>query len=442
MLNRKIMKNGLYHKDSTLIDFKRNVHKLALDYLDMYKRSMIHKMSSDELRREAKNAVITVIKDNSLILPASVKHDEVIESIVAEAIGLGPLEQLLIDDEITEVMVNGPDEIFIEKNGSILQTNLFFNGHESLMGIIERIVSPLGRHINESSPMVDARLEDGSRVNAIIPPLSLTGPVLTIRKFPNKSYIIDDLITNKTLSQNMADFLKVCVLNRKNIIISGGTGTGKTTLLNILADYIPETERIITIEDAAELKLHQQHVITLECRPANIEGKGNITVRDLVKNSLRMRPDRIVVGECRGGESLDMLQAMNTGHEGSLTTAHANSARDCLSRLEVMVLMAGFDLPVNAIREQIVSAIDIIIQLTRYSDGSRRVTNIVEVDGMEGDKILLHEIYRFNKQGIDEYGEIHGSFTGSGFAPNFYQELEETGISVDRGLFSTVQGGF
>jgi len=425
--------------DVAMIDFHSKVHKLALEHLDIYKRTVLQTMSSEELRVEAKKAVVEVINNHSLLFPEDVDSNEVIESIVSEAVGLGPLESLLADESISEIMVNGPGEIYIENNGCIQKTPLFFNSTESLMGIIDRIVSPLGRHIDESSPMVDARLNDGSRVNVIIPPLSLKGPVLTIRKFPKKKFTINNLIENGTLSNDMASFLEICIFHKKNIIVSGGTGTGKTTILNILADFIPESERIVTIEDAAELQLHQEHVVTLECRPSNMEGKGNITVRDLVKNSLRMRPDRIIVGECRGGEALDMLQAMNTGHEGSLTTGHANSPRDFLSRLEVMVLMAGFDLPVHAIREQIVSAIDIIIQLTRFSDGSRRVTSIVEVDGQEGNKVLMQEIYKFTRQENDEKGNVNGLFSGCGYAPNFYQTLEDSGMKLNRSLFEIGQ---
>ena len=414
---------------------RKRVHELVLEHLDMHKRAVMHAMSSQELRDEAYKSAKAVILKNKMKLPKNRSEDEIIKEIVAEAIGLGPLEPLLQDSAITEIMVNGPQDIYVEKSGRIQKTDTHFNDNHSLLSIIERIVTPLGRRIDEGSPMVDARLQDGSRVNAIIPPLALNGPTVTIRKFSNRRFGINDLISNKTLSPDMAAFLEVCVRNRKNIVVSGGTGSGKTTSLNILSNFIPSDERIVTIEDAAELQLHQDHVVSLESRPANVEGKGLVSIRDLVKNSLRMRPDRIVVGECRGGEALDMLQAMNTGHDGSLTTGHANSPRDFLSRLEVMVLMSGLDLPVRAIREQIASAVDIIIQQTRFSDGKRRITSIVEVDGMEGDVILLQKIFEYRKKGRDENGNIIGDFVGCGYAPSFYHELEEAGETLDRSIF-------
>jgi pilus assembly protein CpaF len=408
---------------------------LVLEHLDLYKRTTMHNMTSAELREEAANSAREVIKRNKLEIPKVKPEEEIISEIVAEAIGLGPLEVLLADDSITEIMVNGPNDIYIEKLGQLTKSDAYFNSSDSLMSIIERIVTPLGRRIDEGSPMVDARLEDGSRVNAIIPPLSLVGPVVTIRKFPKYRYSIDDLVNMGSLTQEMADFLEVCVVNKKNVVVSGGTGSGKTTTLNILSNFIPANERIVTIEDAAELQLGQDHVITLESRPSNAEGKGLIAIRDLVKNSLRMRPDRIVVGECRGGEAIDMLQAMNTGHDGSLTTGHANSPRDFLSRLEVMVLMSGIDLPVRAIREQITSAVDIIIQQTRFSDGKRRITSIVEVDGMEGDVVLLQKIFEFKRKGKTADGTITGEYSGCGYAPTFYKELEDAGLVMDRNIF-------
>ncbi|HEU4655768.1 MAG TPA: CpaF family protein, partial [Steroidobacteraceae bacterium] len=321
--------------------------------------------------------------------------------------------------------------------GRLASVPVRFINDDSLMRVIERIVSPLGRRIDEGVPMVDARLPDGSRVNAIIPPLSLVGPVLTIRKFAKQRFSMDRLVEIGALTSGMAEFLRICVHYRKNIIVSGGTGSGKTTFLNALSEAIPAEERIVTIEDAAELKLVQPHVISLEARPANVEGRGEITIRELVRNSLRMRPDRIIVGECRGGEALDMLQAMNTGHDGSLTTGHANSPRDLLSRLEVMVLMAGMDLPVRAIREQISSAVDIVVQQTRFSDGRRRVTSIVEVDGMEGDVILTQQLFAFKQRGVGVNGEILGDHVGFGQAPRFYEALEESGIHLDRSIFGS-----
>ncbi len=421
--------------DNKIFEFRKKVHMLVLEHLDMYKRTIMHSMSSEELRLEAANSAREVIKRHNLDMPEVKTEAEIINDIVAEAIGLGPLEPLLENETITEIMVNGPDNIYIEKSGKIIKSDSYFNSSESLISIIERIVTPLGRRIDEGSPMVDARLKDGSRVNAIIPPLSLIGPVVTIRKFPKYRFNINDLIQMGTLAQEMADFLEVCVLNKKNIMVSGGTGSGKTTTLNILSNFIPSNERIVTIEDAAELQLNQEHVITLESRPSNAEGKGYVSIRDLVKNSLRMRPDRIVVGECRGGEAIDMLQAMNTGHDGSLTTGHANSPRDFLSRLEVMVLMSGIELPVRAIREQITSAVDIILQQTRFSDGKRRITSIVEVDGMEGEVVLLQKIFEFKQTGKWVDGSITGQFTGCGYAPTFYKQLEDAGIKVDRSLF-------
>jgi len=421
--------------DAELFDFRRKVHMLVLEHLDMYKRTSMHSMSSDQLKEEAANSAREVIKRNNLKIPKQKPEHELITEVVAEAIGLGPLEPMLADDTITEIMVNGPNDIYIEKLGKIIKSDTYFNSTESLMSIIERIVTPLGRRIDEGSPMVDARLQDGSRVNAIIPPLSIVGPVVTIRKFPKYRFDINDLVEMGSITQDMADFLEVCVKNKKNIVVSGGTGSGKTTTLNILSNFIPTDERIVTIEDAAELQLNQDHVITLESRPSNAEGKGQVSIRDLVKNSLRMRPDRIVIGECRGGEAIDMLQAMNTGHDGSLTTGHANTPRDFLSRLEVMVLMSGIELPVRAIREQITSAVDIIIQQTRFSDGKRRITNIVEVDGMEGDVVLLQNIFEFNRTGKTADGKILGEYKGCGYAPTFYKELEDAGITLNRSIF-------
>lgn len=421
--------------DKELFEFRKKIHMLVLEHLDLYKRTTMHSMSSEQLRQEAMNSAREVIKRNNLEIPKVKSEEVIIAEVVAEAIGLGPLEPLLADDNITEIMVNGPNDIYIEKSGKIIKSDAYFNSSDSLMSIIERIVTPLGRRIDEGSPMVDARLEDGSRVNAIIPPLSLIGPVVTIRKFPKYRFNINDLVNMGSLTKDMADFLEVCVKNKKNVVVSGGTGSGKTTTLNILSNFIPDNERIVTIEDAAELQLNQDHVITLESRPSNVEGKGLVSIRDLVKNSLRMRPDRIVIGECRGGEAIDMLQAMNTGHDGSLTTGHANSPRDFLSRLEVMVLMSGIELPVRAIREQITSAVDIIIQQTRFSDGKRRITNIVEVDGMEGDVVLLQKIFEFKRTGKTAEGNIQGEYIGCGYAPTFYKELEDAGIEIDRSIF-------
>jgi pilus assembly protein CpaF len=357
--------------------------------------------------------------------------------ITYEILGYGPITPLLNDPEINEVMVNGPYQVYVERRGRIELTDMVFRDDDHVLNIIDRIVSPIGRRIDESMPMVDARLPDGSRVNAVIPPLSLNGPVITIRKFSKDPFTVDELINMGTLTPEMADFLEACVKSRLNIVVSGGTGSGKTTTLNVLSSFIPEDERIVTIEDAAELQLRQPHVITLESRPPNIEGKGAITIRDLVRNTLRMRPDRIIVGEVRSGEALDMLQAMNTGHDGSLTTGHANSPRDALARLETMVLMAGMELPVRAIREQISSAIDLIIQQSRFRDGSRRVTHITEVQGMEGDVIVLQDLFNYCQTGVGQDDMIQGFFKSSGIRPKFIERLEASGYSLSPEVFQS-----
>jgi pilus assembly protein CpaF len=356
------------------------------------------------------------------------------EQIAAEILGLGPLQILLDDETITEIMVNGARNIYVERGGKIVRAPITFESHEHVMRIIERIVNPLGRRIDESSPYVDARLQDGSRVNAVIPPISLVGPVLTIRKFAKKPITVEQLISFGTITPEAVEFLKACVSARINIVVSGGTGSGKTTLLNVLSGFIPGDERILTIENAAELQLRQEHVVTLESRPANIEGRGEITIRDLVINALRMRPDRIVVGECRGEEALDMLQAMNTGHDGSMTTAHSNSPRDTLGRLETMVLMAGMDLPVRAIREQVSSAIDLIVHQERMRDGSRKVTNITEVSGMEGDVITTTDLFMYEQMGY-ENGKIVGKLRPTGLRPKFMDQLEAAGIHLPASTF-------
>lgn len=416
-------------------ELKREVHSQVLEYLDLHRRAQMHALNQEELRSEALEAVRAVIDSGRIEIPGAVSRDRLERVVVAEAVGLGVIEGFLEDEEISEIMVNGPDQVYVERRGVIEPTGMRFTGTASLLNIIERIVTPLGRRIDEGSPMVDARLPDGSRVNAVIPPLSLVGPALTIRKFSSRRLGVADLVSNGTLSPLMAEFLELCVRHRRNIVVSGGTGSGKTTTLNVLSNFVADNERIVTIEDAAELRLHQEHVVSLESRPPNVEGRGAVSIRDLVRNALRMRPDRIVVGECRGGEALDMLQAMNTGHDGSLTTGHANSPRDFLSRLEVMVLMSGIELPIRAIREQIASAVDIIIHQSRFSDGRRRITSIVEVDGMEGDVILLQELFRFQQTGRRAGGGIAGQFKGCGQAPGFYAELEQAGETPRRGLF-------
>ncbi len=414
---------------------KKQLQQKTLEKMDLFKRTLIDSYTDAQLRDEAEATAQQIIKGGEIKLPQGCDHARLIRETVAESIGLGPLEPLLDDDSVTEIMVNGPDRIYVEKAGRLSRSTTRFTSDASLLSVIERIVAPLGRRIDEGSPMVDARLPDGSRVNAVIAPLSLTGPVVTIRKFFKERFNMNRLVEFDSLSPEMAKFLQICVNHRKNIIVCGGTGSGKTTFLNALSDCIPESERIVTIEDAAELQLAQDHVISLESRPANVEQRGEVTIRDLVRNALRMRPDRIVVGECRGGEALDMLQAMNTGHDGSLTTAHANSPRDLLSRLEVMVLMAGMDMPVKVIREQIASAVDIVVHQSRFADGRRRVTSIVEIDGIEEDVILMQKLFEFRQTGIGAEGQIQGHYRSMGIAPRFYTELREAGVELDRSIF-------
>jgi pilus assembly protein CpaF len=413
--------------------WRRMLHERLLDAFDL-RRVDVHKMSDAELRRRTE-ALIADLIEQTPDIPADVDRPALISAVRDEAIGLGLLEPLLADPSVTEIMVNRADEVFIERGGKLERFPLAFTSDRAVAGIIERIVAPLGRRIDESSPMVDARLKDGSRVNAVIPPLALKGPSITIRKFSKRKLVAKDLENFGSASPEMIEFLRVAVVHRKNVVISGGTGSGKTTLLNILSNYIPEEERIVTIEDAAELQLHHPNIVSMEARPANIEGRGQVTIRDLVRNSLRMRPDRIVVGECRGGEALDMLQAMNTGHDGSLTTAHANTPRDMLARLEVMVLMAGLDLPVTAIREQVASAIDIVVQQTRFACGTRKITHICEVTGVESGKIQLQDIFAFRQTGVDANGKTQGHFTGCGFVPEFYESLRRIGVPLNLDIF-------
>jgi pilus assembly protein CpaF len=386
-----------------------------------------------EVRRQIEEIFGKVIDEEGLALTRA-ERVRMLEQITDEIIGLGPLEPLLRDESISEVMVNGPRQVYIERSGKLELTNVVFQNDDHVMRIIDRIIAPIGRRVDESSPMVDARLTDGSRVNAIIPPLSLVGPVITIRKFSASPFTVDDLVRFGTATADMFDFMRACVEARLNIFVSGGTGSGKTTTLNVLSSFIPNDERIVTIEDAAELQLRQEHVVTLESRPPNIEGKGAIPIRELVRNSLRMRPDRIIVGECRSGEALDMLQAMNTGHDGSMSTGHANSPRDMLSRLETMVLMAGVDLPVRAIREQIASAVDLIVQQSRLKDGTRKIVNITEVQGMEGDVIVMQDVFVFEQTGIVE-GKIQGRLKATGIRPKFVEKFEVMGINLPPGVF-------
>ena len=386
-----------------------------------------------EVRRQIEEIFSRVIDEEGLALTRA-ERVRMLEQITDEIIGLGPLEPLLRDDSVSEIMVNGPRQVYIERSGKLELTNVVFQNDDHVMRIIDRIIAPIGRRVDESSPMVDARLTDGSRVNAIIPPLSLVGPVITIRKFAASPFTTDDLIRFGTSTPDMFEFLRACVEARLNIFVSGGTGSGKTTTLNVLSSFIPNDERIVTIEDAAELQLRQEHVVTLESRPPNIEGKGAIPIRELVRNSLRMRPDRIVVGECRAGEALDMLQAMNTGHDGSLSTGHANTPRDMLARLETMVLMAGIDLPVRAIREQISSAVDLIVHQSRLKDGTRRIVNITEVQGMEGDVVVLQDVFVFQQTGFVN-GVIQGHLRPTGIRPKFTEKFESMGVHLPLGVF-------
>jgi pilus assembly protein CpaF len=392
-------------------------------------------LSEDQLHHYARAELTTIVAEEQVPLNPD-EQSRLIVEIGAEVLGYGPLEAMLADDEVTEIMVNGPDQIFLERNGRLMESAARFKSEAQLRRVIERIVLKVGRRIDESSPLVDARLADGSRVNAIIPPLAVDGSSLTIRKFARQPLTVHDLIGFGTLTAEMADVLNACVKAKLNIIVSGGTGTGKTTLLNVLSGYIPSEERIITIEDAVELQLQQQHVIRLESRPANTEGKGEVTIRDLVRNSLRMRPDRIVIGECRGGETLDMLQAMNTGHEGSISTVHSNSPRDAIARMETLVLMAGMDLPLRAIREQIASAIDVIVQISRLKDGSRRITHVTEVQGMEGDIVTMQDAFVFDHSaGVDAEGRSLGHAVATGVRPRFADRFTDLGLPLSPTVF-------
>ena len=428
-------------KEDNYQELKLAIHRRIVDEMSDQEQQFL--ASNNHTRAEVEELISSycqrVLDDNPMNVPRG-ERARIVADICDEILGLGPIEPLLKDDSITEVMINGPKKIFVERKGKLQLTNVQFHDDAHLMTIIERIVSPLGRRIDESSPLVDARLVDGSRVNAIVPPLSLIGPCVTIRKFSKNPLCIDNLVGFGSLSEEMAEFLQACVKARLNIMVSGGTGSGKTTTLNVLSSFIPDDERIVTIEDAAELRLQQQHVVTLESRPANLEGKGAITIRDLVRNALRMRPDRIIVGEVRSGEALDMLQAMNTGHDGSLTTGHANSPRDILSRLETMVMMAGMDLPVRAIREQIASALDLIIQQSRIQDGSRKITYITEVQKMEGDTIVLQDLFTYVQTGINESGKSVGYYEASGLQPMFLNKFKMNNVELPKSFLKHTQG--
>ena len=415
--------------EEPLLQWRRVLHRTLIQQLDNL-RIDTAPMKDEELRSNIRILIAEIIRD-SRDMPEDLDRVLLAQQLLDEAIGLGPLETLLNDDSVTEIMVNRFDEIWVERAGRLERTSVAFTSNIAVLGAIERIVTPLGRRIDESSPMVDARLKDGSRVNAVIPPLALRGPSITIRKFPRKRMGHEGLIERGSLTAPMVEFMRIAVEEKLNIIVSGGTGTGKTTLLNMVSNFIPNGERIVTIEDAAELSLDQPNLVSLESRPANIEGKGSIAIRDLVRNSLRMRPDRIVVGECRGGEALDMLQAMNTGHDGSLTTLHANSPRDAMSRLEVLVTMAGMNIPMSAIREQIASAVDLIVQLTRFPCGSRKVTQIAEVTGISDGRIQMQDIYGFKRTGLDAASKTVGHFAAAGAVPEFFVRLQAHGLKPD-----------
>ncbi|MBL7131494.1 MAG: Flp pilus assembly complex ATPase component TadA, partial [Candidatus Omnitrophica bacterium] len=430
-------------EDDEVIKLKRRIHQRLIEELDLKRLDIeiiTNPQKAKELRAKAEKIVTNLLaEETGAFLSSFEVRQRLVNEVCDEALALGPLEDLLRDDEITDIMVNNKDQVYVERHGRIELTTKKFISNDQVRIIIERIIAPLGRRLDESVPMVDARLPDGSRVNAIIPPLALVGPTLTIRKFAREHYTIDDLLNRfDSLNKPMADFLKACVISRKNMIVSGGTGSGKTTFLNILSAFVPDEDRIVTIEDAAELKLTQEHWVRLESRPPNIEGKGAITIRDLFKNTLRMRPDRIVVGECRGGEVLDMLQAMNTGHDGSMTTVHANSTQDVLTRLDSMILMSGVELPIRAIREMIASAVDVIVHTSRLSDGTRRIIQITEVTGMlDETHVDLHDIFLFRQTGIDRENnnKVLGDYQATGIIPTFYEEIITRGIELPRDIF-------
>ncbi|MFP4322138.1 MAG: CpaF family protein [Anaerolineales bacterium] len=414
-------------------DLKSRVQTKLLSELDPSMNA-----NSPEFRAQVEELFATILAEENIVITRN-ERNQLFDAIIAEILGFGPLEILLADETVSEIMVNGPKNIFIEQKGNLTRASVTFEDDDHVMRVLDRIVAPLGRRIDESSPYVDARLPDGSRVNAVIRPIALCGPTITIRKFEKKPLQVEDLIRFGSMSPEIAEFMRASVVARMNVVVAGGTGSGKTTLLNVSSNFIPHDERIITIENAAELQLQQDHVVALESRPANMEGKGEVSIQDLVINTLRMRPDRIVVGECRGGEALDMLQAMNTGHDGSLTTAHANSPRDTIARLEVMSLMSGMDLPVRAIREQIASAVDLIFHQERLRDGSRKIVKVSEVQGMEGDVITLSDIFEFEKTGV-EAGRVIGRIRPTGLRPKFLPRIEAAGIHLPPSIFG-IGGG-
>lgn len=418
-----------------MMAMKARIHNLVLAKIDPMRRN-VDVMKDEELASRATECLDQVLREVRHTLPDGIPLALLRQSLLDELTGFGPLEPMIHNSDITEIMVNGPDRIFVESKGRLYETGVRFFNEKHLIQIVQRIVEPLGRHVDDASPMVDARLPDGSRVNAVVPPLALDGASLTIRKFSEKRLTTDDLVNFGSMTHEMALFLEEAVHARQNILVSGGTGSGKTTLLNILSQFIPDGERLVTVEDSAELRLSHRNIVRLEARPANVEGKGRITIRDLVINCLRMRPDRIIVGECRGAEALDMLQAMNTGHDGSLTTAHANNPRDALARLENMVMMAGYDLPSTAIREQVASAIDLIVQQTRLGDGTRKIVKIVEITGRENDVIQMQDIFEFQQTGIDENGNIQGEYRATGNIPFFIEERRKRNqLALDMSVF-------
>jgi len=424
--------NGLARDGSkNFEDLKRLIHNKLVDKLDL---SRVSDLAGDTLRREIR-LVVERLCDTENPLLNRMERERLIDEVLDETFGFGPLEMLLKDPTVSDILINGPHKIYVERRGKLEKTDVKFRDNDHLMQIIDRIVSKVGRRVDETSPMVDARLPDGSRVNAIIPPLALDGPSMSIRRFGANPLKLEDLLAFKAFTPEMAMLMEACIKARLNLVISGGTGCGKTTLLNTLSSFIPHDERIVTIEDAAELQLQQDHIVRLETRPANIEGKGAVNTRDLVRNALRMRPERIIIGECRGGEALDMLQAMNTGHSGSMTTLHANTPRDAQARLETMIMMAGMELPIKAMRQQISSAVDLIVQANRLQGGPRKITTITEVMNMEQDTIIMQDIFRFKQLGIDQNGRAFGQFEATGVRPSFVSRLEAAGIKLPTNLF-------
>ena len=426
--NGSVQENGGQH---SFQEMKSRLHRALINRMDLTKLAALNQ---EQVHAEVSRLAESVLAQEAMPLSSS-ERERLVNDVQHELFGLGPLEPLLADPTISDILVNSHSTIYVERRGKLEVTNVAFKDDEHLMRVIERIVSSVGRRIDESSPMVDARLRDGSRVNAIIPPLSIDGPVLSIRRFGSEPLRMNSLIENKALTRDIADMLQMCVSARLNVLISGGTGAGKTTLLNALSAYIPEDQRIVTIEDSAELQLQQPHVVRLETRPPNIEGKGEVTQRDLVRNALRMRPDRIVIGEVRGGEAIDMLQAMNTGHDGSLTTIHANTPRDALARLETMIQMTGMRLSDRAMRQQVASALDLVVQVARLSDGTRRVTSISEITGMEGETITMQEIFQYERTGVDSQGQVIGRFRPTGIRPRFAERLKACGMTLPRVFF-------